>query len=280
MRTLPAVFLLLALAASPPPARAQASPDAAPALVDAPLAARPSHARRGDRRDTVWVNVQVDGFGVVTSAKARTAAPTALDSAAVDAARWSVFRPAAPGAPGSALLAVAIAPPSDEPLAPIDDVVPQALAAERRGEWSNALELWVGALGRVGTHPAYANPWPLFERAIAAARRRTNPGPLPVKYLQTMVRVDGNLERAVSTDANLKVLAQVEPVNQAAPWLARAWRARACAAAGAGQPALAVRALRLWKLASPDSATIARADSALARVAAGDLLHVNTTLRR
>ncbi len=280
MRTLPAVFLLLALAASPSPARAQASPDPAPTLIDTPLAARPSHARRTDRRDSVWVSVQVDGFGVVTSAKARAAAPSTLDSAAVDAARWSVFRPAAPGVPGSALVAVAIAPASDEPLAPIDDVVPQALAAERRGEWSSALELWVGALGRVGTHPAYANPWPLFERAIAAARKRTKAGPLPVKYLQTMLRVDGNLERAVSTDANRKVLAQVEPVNEAAPWLASAWRARACAAAGAGEGALAVRALRLWKLASPDSATTARADTALARVAAGDLLHVSNALRR
>ncbi len=250
---------------------------AAPAPTDDVLvASRPTHARRADRRDSVAVHVTVDRFGLVTAARPRAAAPSALDSAAVDAARWSVF---APG-PAERLVSVPVAPPSDETLPAIDDVVPQALRAERLGQWSAAEDLWVGALGRVGMHPAYANPWPLYERAILAARRLPKVPPLPLKYLRAMVRVDGNAERAVSTQANTDLLAEVTPVTVAAPWFPRAWRVRACAAAGAGLPAEAARALRMWKLAEPDSATIARADSALAQIAAGELVLVNNALRR
>lgn len=273
----PVLVALLAALALPHASLAAPADSSGLVLLGLPPAGLPASVRRAPAE--LPVRVWIDARGLVTRAEvARSSGSRAYDSSAVAAARWAVFR--APGSERTHTLFVRPESTSAQPLRPIDDAIAHAVAAERRGDWAAACDYWLGAVGRVGSHPEFANAWAIYERAILAARRLPKPPRLPVKYLQAMVRAEGMAERTLSDQSHRDLLAQVGPIVKAAPWHAAGWRMMASSEAGLGNVADAARALQCWRLAANDSVTSQRADAALARLAAGDLLGTSSALRR
>lgn len=275
------VVAALVAAALAPSARAAGATDA-PVLLDVPAAGLPPTVR-GRAPQDVAVEARVDRWGRVLQARvARTTGDRAVDSSAVAAARWAVFRmPASTPEAGSWVpLRVKLAATQAERLRPIDDSISQAMAAERKGDHQNAMFLWMGALGRVGSHPEFANDWAIRERAVQQWKQVKPTPKVPVKYLQQWVRVEDMIERSLSTQSNLDVLERVKAILDAVPWHAAAWRVRAAAEAGADKPVDALRSLQFWEIVSPDSTTRSRAQAARERIVAGDLIVASRALHR
>lgn len=275
--------LLCALALAAPPARAaDTTSTESPRLLDVPLVGLPPSAR-GRAPAQIAVEARVDRWGRVL--QARVAKPTgqrALDSSAVVAARWAVFRmPASTPATGTWVpFEVKPAATQAPPLRAIDDAITQAVTAERKGDHQNAMFLWMGALSRVGTHPEFANDWAIRERVVQEWHKVKPTPKVPVKYLQHWVRVEDMIERSLSTQSNLDVLERVKVILDAVPWHGPSWRVRAAAEAGADKPADALRSLQFWEIVSPDSTTRARAQAARERIVAGDLIVASRALHR
>lgn len=254
----------------------------APTLLDVPQAGLPPTVR-GRAPAEVAVEARVDRWGRVLQTRvARSTGDRAVDSSAVAAARWAVFRmPAStPDAGTWVPMRVKLAATHAEALRPIDDSISQAIAAERKGDHQNAMFLWMGALGRVGTHPEFANDWAIRERAVQQWKQVKPTPKVPVKYLQQWVRVEDMIERSLSTQSNLDVLQRVKEILDAVPWHAAAWRVRAAAEAGSDQPTEALRSLQFWEMVSPDSITRARAQAAREKIVAGDLIVASRALHR
>ncbi|HEV2106616.1 MAG TPA: energy transducer TonB, partial [Candidatus Eisenbacteria bacterium] len=244
--------------------------------ADYPAAAVPHHLR-----GSVEVRARVDATGMVSEVRVTRGGPP-LAAAAADAVRWYVFRPAtAGGRPVAAWTSVAVpfAPPAEDPPPLSPDPRALALDAERRGAWREAMDAWTGALERVGSHPAYRNPWAIQAAALRAAARQPH---WPVVPADARLQAHEAWDLAQRTTASVALAANAKEFTDAlriAPWFGDCYRWLACALAGSGRRYDAMRALRLYAQAAPDSGAAGRAATALRQLAAGDTLSASETLK-
>ena len=274
---------VLALAGARDAAAMEAAPGGAapPVLLDRVPADYPAAAVPRHLRGSVEVRARVDATGMVADVRVTRGGPP-LAAAAADAVRWYVFRPAtAGGRPVTAWTSVAVpfAPPAEDPPPLSPDPRALALDAERRGAWREAMDAWTGALDRVGSHPAYRNPWAIQAAALRAAARQPNWPEIPAVARLPAHEAWDLAQRTTASLALAGAATQFEDALHVAPWYGVCYRWLACALAASGGRYDAMRALRLYAQAAPDSGAAGRAAKALRELAAGDTLVASETLK-
>jgi TonB family protein len=226
------------------------------------------------------LQLQLDANGMVDDVSVLVG-DTPFDSAAVDAVRWWIFTPArAESGPVPMRVAVPIeitVPESADPISP--DVLAFARDAEAQGDVQGALDAWTGVCARIGTHPLLADDYTPRMHAIRLAARLPKP---PATPMMTVAKARGTYNlmlRNIARAANEDYAKALTEVLRDAPWYAEAYRWRASARAASGQRDHAMRDVRLFALASPDSASQALAARALRALAAGDTIAALTMLK-
>lgn len=204
---------------------------------------------------------------------------TPYDSAAVDAARWWVFEPALDTkGPIRVTMPFEITVPDNaDPMSP--DVLAYARQAEADGDLQGALDAWTGVCARVGTHPLLADDYTPRMHAIRVAARLPKPPAVPMMTVSQARGTHNLMMRNIARAANADYAKAYDEVLRVAPWYADAYKWRASARAASGQRDGAMRDVRLFALASPDSASQALAARAMRALAAGDTIAALTMLK-
>ena len=270
------VFFAATAATAAVPASTKPGDAAAPHLlssVPADLSAEAFDAHLGGH---VLVHALVSAVGLVDEARA-TSGDARLCAAAEAAVRWYVFEASAKGAALDVDVDVAKAAADEDPLSP--DLIAEARSAEKEGDRRTALDWWVGALNRVGTHPRLRNGWAVREQTLRLAKLLPTPPPVPSATNGIIVGMSAQLERTVARGQHLDVIGILQPALLEAPWYADGYRCLAAAQCGSGQLAEARRTLRFYRMAA-DSAGRARAQAALQLLAAADTIGATELLKR
>ncbi len=229
---------------------------------------------------TVVIEFEVDSLGMVHAPRVAKGG-TPYDSAAVDAARWWVFDAARhAGARVNATIRMPVditVPANADPMTP--DVLALALQAEASGDLQGALDAWSGVCARIGTHPLLADD---YTPRVHAIRCYAALKPAPIVPPATAVQARGAhsmMLRDMSRGSNADFARTFDEVLRIAPWYGIAYRWRASARAASGQRDDAMRDVRLYALASPDSASQEMASRALRALAVGDTIAALTMLK-
>lgn len=225
---------------------------------------------------TLEVRVHVEPNGLADSARALSG-PANQRAAAEAAARWYVFEPTPKGGWTTVTVVVAPAPPDEEPLTP--DFIAEAHAAETNGDLRGALDWWLGALARVGTHASLRDPWAIREQVLRLANAMHPQPPVPNATHVNGMGLSAQLERTVARGQHQDLVGLLEPVILEAPWWAEPYRCLAAAQCGCGRLADARRTLRFYRMAA-DSAGRVRAESALRLLAAADTVGACEVLKK
>lgn len=224
------------------------------------------------------LQLQLNAHGMVDDVSVLVG-DTPFDSAAVDAARWWVFEPAI-GATGPVRVTVPfeiVVPENADPMSP--DVLAFARQAEADGDLQGALDAWTGVCARIGTHPLLADDYTPRVHAIRMAAKLPKPPAVPMMTEGRARGIHNQMLRNISRAANAEFAGVFDEALRVAPWYADAYKWRASARASSGQRDGAMRDVRLFALASPDSASQALAARALRALAAGDTIAALTMLK-
>jgi hypothetical protein len=224
----------------------------------------------------VSVRVHVTPTGLADSVHATAGAP-ALRASAEAAARWYVFDATPKGGWTDVVVEVAPAATDDDPLSP--DYVASAIQSEKDHDLRGALDWWLGALNKSGTHPELRNPWAIREQTLRIAKAMHPAPPVPHVSGVTGLGLSAQLERTVARLQHQDIVGLMRPILLDAPWWADAYRCLAAAQSGSGQLLDARRTLRFYQLAA-DSAGRVRAASALRMLAAADTIGASEVLKK
>jgi hypothetical protein len=224
----------------------------------------------------VSVHVHVTPTGLADSVRA-TVGATALRATAESAARWYVFDASPKGGWTDVVVDVAPAAADDDPLSP--DFVASAIQAEKDGDLRGALDWWLGALNKVGTHPELRNPWAVREQTLRIATAMHPAPPVPHVAGVTGMGLSAQLERTVARLQHQDIVGLMQPILLEAPWWADAYRCLAAAQSGSGQLLEARRTLRFYQMAA-DSAGRVRAANALRMLAVADTIGASEVLKK
>lgn len=240
------------------------APDVPQAALDAQLAGR------------VVLSVLVSRVGLVDSVTV-TSGDARLRTAAIDAARWTVFEPQS--APVWTTLTVSIDGRLEpEPLSP--DVLGMAREAEAANDGANALVAWTGALRRLGTHPSLTNEWTIRERALRIARSYPALAGVPGETAGMARGARTEQERVVVGSRHAALVAKWDHALTVAPWWPDPYLWRAGSLAACGRSAEARRSLRFYQLGATDSTGRWLASTALQMLAGGDSLGASELIKK
>ncbi len=276
----PTALLAVALLAAGAARSRGASPAAAlgpgPKLLSTVPAALSPEAFAARASGKVSVHVHVTPTGLADSVRATAGAPLLRASAAA-AARWYVFDSSPKGGWTDVVVEVVPAAADDDPLSP--DFVASAIQAEKDHDLRGALDWWLGALNRVGTHPELRNPWAIREQTLRIANAMHPAPPMPHVAGVTAMGLSAQLERTVARLQHEDIVGLLQPVLIEAPWWADAYRCLGAAQSGSGQLLEARRTLRFYQMAA-DSAGRVRAANALRMLAAADTIGASEVLKK
>ena len=271
------VLLLAVLPGAASRARgATTAPAAGPSVLLRASADLSPHAFAAHLAGKVAVRVHVAPSGIADSARA-TSGSVALRASAEAAARWTIFEASPRGGWTNVTIDVAPAAADDDPLTP--DCVTSALAAEKAGDLRGALDWWLGALTKVGTHPELRNVWAVREQVLRIATTMHPTPPVPNATSGAARNLSAQLERTVARMQHQDIIALLQPVLREAPWWAEPYRCLAAAQCGSGQLLEARRTLRFYQMAA-DSAGRVRAASALRMLAVADTIGASEVLKK
>lgn len=223
---------------------------------------------------TVELRAHVAATGAVDSVVV-VSGDRGLRDAAAAAVRWWIYPR---GTPHWTLARVRIDGDVDvNPLRP--DVLAMARDAERDGRPREALDAWLGALARVGDHPALANAWAIREHIVRLVARMRPQPPLPKSAERDATVARVAQQHAVASGEHADLVVRFDGALAAAPWWAEAYQWRAASLLACGRTPDALRSLRLFRLGATDAASRAIADRALELIAHGDTLVASQWLK-
>lgn len=238
--------------------------------VDVPQAALDAHVA-----GRVEVRARVEPWGLPDSVIAVAGDPR-LRRAAEASVRWWVFT--RPAKPAWTTVHVDIDGRLDfPPLRP--DVLGLAHAAEAAGDLPQAVDLWIGALTRVGKHPTLRNGWAIREHiAHLVARMKSTPhagGAITSPAIEARY----HQQKAVARVSHEDLLPAFNRAVNEAPWWGEPYAWWSASLLGAGRSDDALRALRMYQLIAPDSIARPLAARAFAGIAAGDTVRVSEIMK-
>jgi hypothetical protein len=238
--------------------------------VDVPQAALDAHVF-----GRVEVRARVEPWGLPDSVIAVAGDPR-LRRAAEASVRWWVFT--RPAKPAWTTVHVDIDGRVEfPPLRP--DVLGLAHAAEAAGDLPQAVDLWIGALTRVGKHPTLRNGWAIREHIAHLVAKMKSPPHIGGVITSPAIEARYHQQKAVARVAHEDLLPAFNRVIDEAPWWGEPYEWRAASLLGAGRSDEALRSLRMYRLIAPDSLAHPLSDRAFAGIAAGDTVQVSEMLK-